>query len=585
MGSVSSQTTKHDVTETLKNSVTSSISSKVTNNVTASCSNIQSLIDVNITNSTIEFAGQHCTASVISKLTNENKFSQDVIQKATSTILSDINQKIAGQGILNANIQNSETNISRAMESSVAFVQNFETNCSRTALGSNIQEIRGGALRGNIVDSLVKFGPQDLDIEAIGDCAVTSVSNITAVQELTAMSDLKSAQDAKGIFSDMFAFVYIIAAVVVLLVVIRMLRTPQASASTRLWDNPTAMLIIMVFVLMALVWPGLASYLMGVVPFYSPLSGLDVGCAVDGSVISVKDSTLGIDTFPSVNLSACLAKYGTYDFLTMTCGVAKSSINCGLINCRDTRYVKDLSDYTKMVSACSYVKNGVVLDSSCSNIGDEVLFPVDKQPSGCKRCDNGFSVKDGTNCDTFFANADNMLTYKDANNESRDPYRKAAVVPGDCDSDEYQGRKKIASLKLRTCDYIKKNRKPSNLDGPLDLEADCNLSVNNERTIESYFDCSRPPGKTTYECNYSQSAECSNNYLNCSDPVYVNNVKERELAQRVCSEQYTSKQNLNLFMPISAGVTYACLLALSFYLHRAKHTGVAPSTSPSSPPP
>ncbi len=579
-------TTNNVVNDTIKNAITNTMESRVTNNVVADCSNSQ--VVRNVKNCSVKFAKQSCVASAISKLTSDSKLTSKLKQDMAASTVAQAEAMTKGTQLGNVSVATSNQTVDRLIDMSITATQSFITECSRNAVGTNLQLLENTDCSGLSVE----YAEQDINTSVIGDCAATITGDSDAALKTEAMLSAVAISKVEG--TDIVALAATGGAIVLMYIVAVFLLgravtklVPSAGRGSG-WLLFTMFLVLVMLGMLAFVWPGLPGTYPNDCPNCSVSATLQImphiftnkGCPISKEVAGPKEM------FTYNNL-AC----NEYDSDLSTCGTERS-VACGLLSCKSSKLTPHLKSFKTANAACSvlqpiYTTMGKKTDTSCSfsEVAKKVLGDSNNAFANCTRCMNqneaGYgtyvdSASAATACGADFPGEERRVYMRAVcpANDKRTPTDKtkfcvesAADLPAmDCKDPTYQSSKSKMNGFMRACAVLE-NSVPAGLRGR-------GLADQCPPRYEDYFNCVFQDGG--YACNYEESsgmddtmkAHCRNDYTFCKDSQYKEQHELYEKLQEQCAEKERRHTNSERTMLITAGVLEIVLVLVIFFCGR-----------------
>lgn len=464
------------VNNTIRGAIKAVMTTSVDSSVNLACSNQQ--IVKGAEGCDIEFADQMCKAVGISNFTGSQEQTSNVSQDVMNEVVAGAAAATEGMTV-GQNKSESNTHVQNLVNMSMDVAQAFMTDCTR-----NIQAINTQAVEGCSAGTVVRFKPQDISAEVIGECVSNQVGSLTAAQKITNAISATSEATTKGI--DFFTIMIIIVVCAFLFLAgipfaakamsSAVLGEGAEAARTRgnLWI--TGILGVSMFLMMLFWWPGIpmgsGAWALGVWP-HEPT------WVSDDNPDCLKGQNMKRDTFINEYIwydPFCLASLAVGGEIGSCPEKNKMKYyhGCGLFadspGCDDNQFIQDRDEYIEAVKACGDpVLAGVGPLKYCSAANlTKVFSNIEDAYDGCERClegeVRGMWVKEGGACSAANLNFYDYTRYIDGDeNTACDPGDAhcketeailANTSPDECMNSAYQRRKKVFSQALRACDRI-----------------------------------------------------------------------------------------------------------------------------------
>ena len=448
------------VENTVKASINVVMDSTIESDVTVACKNVQMVENARDCN--IQFADQICKAVGISNFTGNQEMTADVAQDVMNQVTADASAVMDGLLIGVKNSSEASNTVKNNTELVQNIAQSFMTSCTRDVSAVNSQSVK------NCWGGTIKFAPQDVSGEVIGDCVANQVGKLTAAQSVTNIVDVAASSVMKGI--DPFATLMMIAGLVLLFIfgVPMFIGAMKKALAKKADSDPTAktrmMGILVLFVVWGLFlgiwWPGYLSMKMGVFPhsfpgiisdeYHSPICKQGVNMKRDIYI----NEFMWWDPF-------CLSTPGKPCNDTNR---SKHYKGCGLFatrnGCTDPLFKQQKAKYIEVTKECAKIAGTSYKFCDSRNIQAEVFPTKDKPWNECEKCigdDNyGLYIQTGQDCKKLSQYHYRRNGPCDPNDEmcrdNHDDQEKHS--PGECKAIAYHDAKKIYSKHLRVCDKL-----------------------------------------------------------------------------------------------------------------------------------
>lgn len=601
-----------DVNNTIRGAIKSVMTTTVNASVNNACLNRQ--VVEGAKGCQIQFADQICKAVGISNYTGSQEQSTDLSQDVMNEIMAKATAETSGMTI-GYNSSESSVYVKNLVDMSMNVAQAFSQDCSRNISAINEQAVR------NCDSSAVKFAPQEISVEVMGDCVASQVGNLRAAQSIKNTMDLET--DAKTIgFDPILALMMFLAMALIFVLGVpmfvggmrRAIMSPLAKA------DPNVELKVKIFwgmfyvlLLTAMIWmPGYFSWKLRVGPWHY----LDLQAEADKRQVS------GLSGAPPAGSGTCengqfLGSSFVNDFMWWDpycisspgkpCNDetrAKRYTNCGLFasnhGCSDPLFKQERERYIEVNKACGDLAGATIGFCQLQDIANANFAFNEGSYEGCTRCldDGPFKymwVSSGSSCSALEPYAyvrapDQPCDPNDPNcKESEDALR--AVSPSDCMNPAYQRTKKRVSKLLRACDRLdqiaavttaSKGTKPAMAEqcppNPFDYFTQCNPG--NKKCIyiaagctdcdeKGNCDCSRADPMEVASCHNDFDACCWTNEAGqrtCADPQYQQDLELHLRNVERCKETHSFRSSLNPWAWIVTLVCYAVWMAGMAYI-------------------
>lgn len=607
MGAQSSRSSTR-VASSIKGSIKSVMDSEVNGAVTLACSNQQIVKDAE--GCDIEFAEQMCQAVGISNFTGAQSQTANVSQDVMNEIVAGASAATSGMTV-GFNASSSSSFVKSMVDMSMDVSQSFMMDCTKS-----IQAINNQTVEGCSAGSVIRFKPQQISAEVIGDCVVNQVADLAAAQKLTSAISAYSDATTSGI--DFFSLA-VVGMICLTVFLIGMPFAAKTMSSAVLGDgaegaaNRTRMIMSLfagTFLLLSGLfwWPGIpgasGASVYGVWPHEPVWLEEDSNTCFQGKNIDR-------DTFINEYIwydPYCLSQLSDGEPQIGSCSDSdklKHYKGCGLFAttpaCDDPQYVQDKAAYLEIIEACGAPLlrgNPTVMKGTCDAAHLATMFSdASDDYQGCTRCLEGdlrgMWVGEGQAC-----SADRVSLYDYARfatddpdtNERCDPSDPnckettdilARTSPGDCMNLTYQRKKKTFSAAVKACDRIDKAAKrntASNGGVRPTMANQCPPSI---------FDYMTKCSESTKKCSYAARSSdplvggaCTNDFSVCcstdatgqrvcNDQDYARDLDTYDIANAKCAAKwdtmdgfyYTPHLSMTVYALLGAAVLYTWVRA------------------------
>lgn len=601
MGGQSSKS-RSVVATSINASIDAVMNSTASGALSLACTNTQIVKDAE--NCDIEFADQICKAVGISNFTGAQAQTANVSQDVMNEIIAGASAATEGMTI-GFNSSSSSSFVNNAVDMSMDVAQTFMTDCTKSVQAVNNQSVEGCSS-----GSVIRFKPQDISAEVIGDCVVNQVADLAAAQKLTNAITATSDATTSGI--DFFTL--IIAGMICLTlfflgmpIAAKTLTTavlgdgPEGAANrTRVMATGFAGMFLLLCGLFW--WPGLpgasGASVYGVWPHEPQWLSENSNTCFRGKNI---DASTFINEYVWYD-PFCLSKLAGGDGTITSCSdndKVKHYKGCGLFatspGCDDPQFTQDKAGYIEILEACGApILRGRpdVMKGVCDARHLSTMFSdVSDAFEGCSRCLEGdlrgMWVGEGQACS---ANSVSMYDYAryaadDDSNERCDPGDPnckettdilARTSPGDCMNLAYQRKKKAFSQAMKACDRI---------DAAAKINTGTNGGVRPNMANQcpaNIFDYMTKCNESTKRCSYTArssdplvAGSCANDFSVCcktneagervcNDPDYAKDLDMYDIANAKCAAKWEVMDGF-YYVPYLTGLVYAVIGAVVLY--------------------
>lgn len=580
------------VNDTVTQTVNTDINQVVEAETNVQCSNIQRVS--NVQGCSITFAEQTCTAAATSTVTTNQAISTDVTQEVFRRQNQAFQQENSGFRLgpeinLASNYTQWETDMA------IKTVQSFKSDCTKNVSAVNEQSIENSTCTEK---NEIQFAAQSADVSLYSECVANQVGQANSTQNVVGILDQAISQTNKGI--DLWSFLFLlllpVLGIIGVATAFRILFSGKKKYTPP--ENKAAIFLSYFILFSLLAWNVLAAYFLGFGFFpYRPIQKNS-----DGEFIALCRRDRPINQDIVVN------RFMWWDNDCISdpdgaCNDSKRQKNykqCGLFKadgqgCDDPEFIASRTSFINMAKACSKL--------------DYTAFPVYCRPAdvaislfaqeypGCIQCintgpvlDAGFDVgnmwgtfvrlKEQVNDDPNFArdsiidycraNVVNPLYYAAVNGTTCESGEEVglcyseeqleSIQPNDCFNAGYQLRKKQYSQGRRACEDILANSfvedQPEDEEIPLaelcppnvfDYFEKCDANTFECRYIASgCVDCD--PDGNNCDCSAANPVtvdSCRNDYTNCQDPGYLNDLEVYQSWEDRCRANWKQWEALN----------------------------------------
>ena len=582
------------------NAVKSSIKSLMDNEVKASvnveCRNEQIVNGANRCN--IQFADQMCNAIGTSNFAGSTTFSAESAQTIMNQLTSKTDAMTSGL-VLGYSKSDSHSTTKNLVEMAVDVTQKFHTDCTRDVRAINIQSVT------NCSESAIKFNPQSITAEVIGDCVADASGDFKAVQNLTNIVDISTTSTTKGVDIFGVVFLYLLFIFGVPMFVAGMKKavfTPTANLTT-VERQANKQRFVMIMVIMTVItlsmliwWPGIIAAKLKVWPYSYPTVDAEYDPANPGNGVPMCQDGKNLNRATFVNEfmwydPLCLS---TPDEPCTSTTKQKHYEGCGVFatrsGCDDPEHTKDKASFAAILDACSALTVSNAKPQSCevADVAYETLSTAAEYGS-CLQCTDplsgrvGYWVREGGFCSMNNVHERAYLKQPGTLCQSGDSDCRSSEEellrdsPDDCMDLLYQNDKKKLSHILGVCDKIQsassRTRDPETGLLP-DLKYQCP-----PKAVDYMTKCSDSSGKCTYtavsddpyviaSCANSLDDCCTkdeNGILKCNDSKLEIDMDIYNHWNNVCYDRWAKASKLSVAAMVTLGV-YVLLFGIMIFL-------------------
>lgn len=619
IGYSSSKTT---VTNAVEGAIQAAMDSQVRGSINVACQNLQ--IAENVRDCDIQFADQVCNAVGVSNFTSNTALTGDLSQDIMSEISAHANASTSGITLQLAQVSNSSSVIDNYTKLAMNVSQSFMTDCTRNISAINEQAVKDCA------GSVLKFQPQEVSAEVIGDCVANQVGSLQAAQSVKNLLDAGSTATTEGVDIaelTMFMLITILGGGLFLYAIRTGLfarlpgQAPPSDGEKRRFQA-IQFFLLMLFLSCVLWYPGLGAWYLRIAPW--PYNMGSTG--TDGLPSCWGGRNLDESTFVNTFMwwdPYCLAKSAAIEENPEKDGgfcdtdtQKKHYHQCGLFattgGCDDPEFKQAEASYIRAVEACGKLQGATFDQCDVSHIANQLFPDVDGTYPKCKRCVGesdeekrsqypralyGMWVQDNKKCDY---QSINPYYYQKGDHPCPpdDPYCKdkiedlLAVSPNDCEAVAYQSKKRQLSQFLRACDQVQQtNAVTFATKGSMPLVAEqcppqifryltkCNAG-SKRCTYKAQgcvcdakgenCDCSNADPYVVASCRNDLEACCTRDErgeLRCRDPDYQRDRVVYEIANDLCRKNWERYKSLNpLAWQITLGVYLFTFFAILYLI-------------------
>lgn len=466
----------------IDNAVKSSIKSVMDNHVKASvdvaCTNQQIVVGAN--NCVIAFADQICDAIGTSNFAGSTTFSQETAQTIMNSITAKTDSMMSGLTPSVGNKSTSHIKTKNLVDMSVDTTQKFHTDCTRDVRGINTQSVT------DCTESAIKFNPQTITAEVIGDCVVNASGEFKAVQDIKNVVDIAATATMKGV--DLFGVIFLYLCIAVLCIIggpmfVGRMKVAVLQPTVNLTPGERqvnkqryVMIMVIMFTLivsMVVWWPGIIAAKLKVWPYSYSTVDTDYDPNNPGAGVPMCQDGKNLNRATFVNEfmwydPLCLS---TPDKPCTTQTKQKHYEGCGVFatksGCDDPRHTADRAAFAAILEACSDLAVANAKPKSC-NVVDVATTTISTaaEYGSCMQCTDpatqraGYWVKENGMCSVNTIHERAYLkqpgTFCDAGdvNCKNSEAELLQVSPEDCMDTLYQNDKKKVAYILSACDKI-----------------------------------------------------------------------------------------------------------------------------------
>ncbi len=605
MGGNQSKATS-DIQNAIKSSIKSVMDSEVKASVHVACTNQQIVNGAH--NCVIAFSEQICDAIGTSNFAGSTTFSQETAQ----TIMNEITSKTdaAMSGLTPSIMNNSESSVTvrNRVAMSVDATQKFHTDCTRDVRGINAQTVN------DCHDSAIKFNPQTITAEVIGDCVANASGDFKAVQDIKNVLDITATSTMKGV--DLFGVIFLYLCIAVLCIVggpmfvgrmkVAVLQPTVNLTPGERQANKQRFVMIMVIVCTLIVsmlvwWPGIIAAKLKVWPYSYPAveAEYDPNHPEAGVPMCQDGKNLNRATFVNEFMwydPLCLS---TPDKPCTTQTKQKHYEGCGVFatksGCDDPQHTSDRAAFAGILEACSSLTVANAKPKSCSVVHvAQAAISTAATYGTCLQCTDplrgGYWVNEkgqysvntiheraylkqpGTFCEAGDVNCKNSEA------------ELLQISPDECMDTLYQNDKKKVAYILEACDKIQSLAAIKVKDGVLPL-----LKYQCPPKADDYMlNCNANTGKCDYtavstdpyviaSCKNDLDGCCEkdeNGILVCNDDKLQTDFDIYNHWNTVCYDRWAKAAKLSLAAIITICV-YVLLFGIMIFLIMRGQSGAA----------
>jgi hypothetical protein len=406
-------TVTNEYEENIKQAISSTMESEVNASANAICNNTIEIKDSKCC--TFNIGPQSCQASAVNEVISKARFQSDITQKLLSSLTQSIDSSVSGIPLGKNEVNNI---VKKNMDVAIQTKQAFSTDCSKNAMGNNLQSFIGTYCGMNpdgtcqVKDKNeadITTAAQSISVSAIGSCAAETVGSSSVAQEVASLTEQIAVAKNTGI--DFMGIILTIFGPLILLILlptaIRMVKGLQEAAgesqeqkmAEKAYKKAKMYVIVLVVLVVAVVlvlWPLGFSILSGFWP-HSPFPlRFEAEILCDLTTGTTKPENRVVNDFMwfdkncvTSDATECtvLEQMKVYD----TCGIgARETV------CKDSALEKDKKRFENISNACEDLQLLAQDKEASCDIATltKYTMPSSVPLGACRRCDLDEDPKD-----------------------------------------------------------------------------------------------------------------------------------------------------------------------------------------------